>query len=366
MLRRIKSSPLYLKLFVWEYWPSWLAIIPTLFCWLWFAIRAKHPFFFSAVNPAIETGGWMGESKARIMHHLPLGHLPKTVHVSRGTPWEKVQIDLQQKELFYPLIAKPDIGKRGFQVLKIEQEETLRAYHAQHDMDFMIQEYIDVSLELGIFYHRFPGEEQGAITSVCLKEFLQITGDGHSTTRELMSQDSRANLQLPRFERERPEVLDQVPAPNEKLLLEPIGNHCRGTRFLNGNYLIDDQLSTVFDQLTRSMDGIHFGRFDIKCKSLEGLRQGNDIKILEFNGISAEPTHIYDSSIPVWKKYRDIYRHWEIMYHIYLVQRSKGVRAMGLREAHRAWSRYWRYLKEVKQRDWEGIKRDWEGLGLMR
>ncbi|MCB9283369.1 MAG: hypothetical protein H6563_04785 [Lewinellaceae bacterium] len=351
MFNRITSSPLFLKLFVWEYWPMGLAIVPTVAFWLWFGLRARRLFFFSAVNPAIETGGMMGESKIDIMRHLPEEHLPKTVFVKTGTPWEKIISELKALEMDYPLIAKPNVGERGFQVLKVEEEDMLRDYHAANRMDFLIQEFVDLPLEVSILYHRFPDREKGAVTSVCLKEFLQVKGDGRSSIRDLMKRDPRANLQVGRFEQEKPEVLSQVPASGEQLLLEPIGNHCRGTKFLSGNHLIDPELNAVFDRLTRKMDGIHYGRFDMKCSSMDELRKGNSFKILEYNGVSSDPAHIYDPSIPVWKKYRDVFRHWEIMYRIYLVQRDKGVRAMGLAEAWGTWRSYWKYKHRIEGAD---------------
>ncbi|MBK7406874.1 MAG: hypothetical protein IPL49_12820 [Saprospirales bacterium] len=347
MLRRIQSSPLYLKLFVWEYWPMGLSIVPTVLFWLWFALRARRLFFFSAVNPAIETGGMMGESKIDIMRYLPEAHLPKTVFVPKDTPWEKIYAQMQEKGMSYPLIAKPNVGERGFQVLKVEREEMLREYHTQNQLDFLVQDFVGLPLEVSILYHRFPGQDKGAITSICLKEFLHVRGDGLSSIRDLMEQDPRANLQVGRFELEKPKVLNQVPAPGEDVLLEPIGNHCRGTKFLSGNHLIDPQLNAVFDRISQDMDGIHYGRFDMKVSSIEDLRKGNGFKILEYNGVSSDPAHIYDPAIPIWKKYRDIYRHWEIMFRIYRVQRRAGVRAMGYGEAWRAWKMYWAYKKSV-------------------
>ena len=61
------------------------------------------------------------------------------------------------------------------------------------------------------------------------------------------------------------------------------------------------------------MDGIYYGRFDLKCKSIELLEEGKGIHILEFNGVAGEPAHIYDPEFPVWKAYRDIYRHFKII-----------------------------------------------------
>ncbi|MBK7335697.1 MAG: hypothetical protein IPJ00_05825 [Saprospirales bacterium] len=343
------KSSIYLKLTEWEYWPMYIAIIPTVLFWLWFALRARRLFFFSAVNPSIESGGMMGESKIDIMRKIPEEYLPATVFVPKGTPWEKTLEDLKACGLRYPIIGKPNVGERGFRVVKIENEESLREYHASSSWDFLLQEFIGLPMEVSIMYHRFPGSAKGAVTSICLKEYLHVTGNGRATVRDLMASDKRAGLQVARFEAEFPELLEKVPAQGERLLLEPIGNHCRGTKFMDGNHLIDPGLSAVFDQLSRKMEGIYYGRFDMKCESLEDVRQGKGLKILEFNGVAGDPAHIYDPSIPIWKKYRDIYRHWKIMYRIYLVQRKNGVEPMDWQEARRTWRNYWGYLKGVEE-----------------
>jgi hypothetical protein len=348
MLERIKTSPLYLKLFVWEYWPMELAVVPTVFIWLWFSLRARSLFFFSAVNPTIETGGMMGERKNRIMQQLPQQHLPKTVFVQRGDSWERVQAELARQGLSFPLIAKPNVGERGFEVRKLENAEELQGYFDRHDMDFLIQEFVALPVEISVLYHRFPGQNRGAITSVCLKEFLSVRGDGRSSIRELMARAPRANLQLPRFKKEKPGLLAQAPAAGEQVLLEPIGNHCRGTAFLSGNHHIDPELTAVFDRISREMNGIHYGRFDMKCSSIDELRQGKGFSILEYNGVSSDPAHIYDPAIPVWEKYRDIYRHWAIIYQIYRQQRTRGYRPMTWPEALAAWKDYRAYKKAVQ------------------
>lgn len=86
-----------------------------------------------------------------------------------------------EEKIEYPLIAKPDIGFRGLLVKKIENESELKSYIQKYDINIIIQEYINCKNECGIFYHRHPNEEKGVITSITLKKFLNITGDGSST-----------------------------------------------------------------------------------------------------------------------------------------------------------------------------------------
>jgi hypothetical protein len=92
------------------------------------------------------------------------------------------------------------------------------------------------------------------------------------------------------------EKLETIPIKNEKVVLTVIGNHSKGTEFLNGNHLIDTVLEEAFDKLNKQIKGWYFGRLDIKYNDFEDLKIGKNFKILEINGIIAEPTHIYDGS----------------------------------------------------------------------
>ena len=65
---------------------------------------------------------------------------------------------------------------------------------------------------------------------------------------------------------------------------------------------------------------------DVKYNSLEELYQG-DFKVLEINGILAEPTHIYDSNNMTYlKALKTIRVHWKQLYEIAAYNhKSQGV-----------------------------------------
>ena len=94
----------------------------------------------------------------------------------------------------YPLIAKPDIGERGFLVEKLTSEKDLLAYLAQTKVNFLIQEFINLPLEISVLYYRMPSASKGHITSFCIKETLKVQGDGASTIEQLMLAYPRAVL----------------------------------------------------------------------------------------------------------------------------------------------------------------------------
>src|SRR5579871_6516212 len=69
----------YIKLFHWEYWPFGIIQLPLVFMWLWYSLRERSFFYFTASNPGIFPGGMMGESKFEVMAMVPEEVKPKCV-----------------------------------------------------------------------------------------------------------------------------------------------------------------------------------------------------------------------------------------------------------------------------------------------
>ena len=347
----VKNYPFLIRLFNFEYWPSYSFYLPMLVYYFILALRSRHLCFFTAANPGIKMGGNGLESKYQTTLKIPEKYRPKTVFAAAGAQFDLINQQLKEQPITYPLIAKPDIGFRGLLVKKIYSEAELRAYLDKYPINFILQEFIDLPAEFGVLYYRLPHEPKGRLTSVTLKEFLHVLGDGQSTVLQLVEDKPRAILQLERLHQTHAQVLDKIPALGEKVNLGEIGNHSKGTFFKNGSHLIDDQLTTTIDTISKSIDGIYYGRYDIRCTSFEDLKQGKNIKIIEFNGVSAEPTHIYD---PVQSSYfkalRDIARHWSIIYKVAIANHNLGTPYMKpglmLREL-KALSAYSRMLSNI-------------------
>ena len=121
--QRFKQSTFFVKLRSWEYWPVYITNIPVIGFWLFFAIRSRALFFFSAVNPVIETGGVLGESKINILNRLPKYTIPKTIFIKKETEnFDWILKQMKSEGIIFPIIAKPDVGERGFLVEKVENE----------------------------------------------------------------------------------------------------------------------------------------------------------------------------------------------------------------------------------------------------
>lgn len=341
----IRSSNFLIKLSNWEYWPFEIIYAPVFIYWLYLSIKARSLFFFSAANPGIETGGLIGESKIKILQKVPKQYLPKTIYVPHGEAIDTVVNGLNSVNIDFPLIAKPNIGSRGFLVKKIIDISELKNYLGQQNVDFLLQEFIDYPMELSILYYRFPNELTGSISSVTIKRYLTVKGDGQSTVMQLIKRYDRAKLQLDTLRISHKGIMDQVPGKDEIIELVPFGNHCRGAAFFNGSHLIDENLIATFDRISHQLDGIYYGRYDIKCSDIDSLRRGKYFKILEINGVGAEPAHIYDPDYHLFQAFKDILRQWKIIYQISMFNRRQGTNFMSLPEAYQTLTSLFAYRR---------------------
>jgi hypothetical protein len=239
---------------------------------------------------------------------------------------------MAQAGITFPIVAKPDVGERGWLVEKIEEEAGLVAYVRRIRVDFLVQSYAEGPLEFGVFYYRLPGAARGEVTSVIVKEFLGLTGDGESTVEALVRRNPRAALQHDRLRERYSADWGRVLPRGGRMELEPIGNHCRGTAFLDGTHLVDDRLRDVFDRISREVEGFYYGRYDLRCARLADLYSGQGIRIVELNGVGAEPGHIYQPGFPLWEGYRVLFRHWTAMYRIARLNHRRGVPYLRYRE----------------------------------
>ena len=235
VLNKIKTSSFWTRLTHWEFWPFEIIYLPIYFYWVWLAIQSRSFFFFSASNPGIEYGGMLGESKYKIHKILPQNIVPVTVLMKKDSSFAQVKKILSENNLEYPVILKPDIGERGWMVAKITNDEELKLYLSNSSVDFLVQEYIDLPIELGVFYHRYPDQGKGKVTSIVQKKMLTVKGTGKDSIYDLMQGDPRARLQIRTFLHDYPELLKNIPRDGELVELMPIGNHIRGTTFLNSN-----------------------------------------------------------------------------------------------------------------------------------
>jgi hypothetical protein len=271
------------KLGHWEYWPFQIVYIPISMLWIYYAIKTRSLFFFNASNPTIKNGGFMMESKKAIYNLIPQHYYPKTELIIEGTPFVEILKTIENSGIQFPFIAKPDIGLRGSAVKKIHNIKELASYNSKADFDYLVQSLIPFENEVGIFYVRYPNEKLGRITGIVSKEFMIVTGDGVSTTEELIKKDARYELQLKALRLEYGKILLNILPKGEKLNLVPYGNHARGAKFIDGSHWI-----------------------------------------VELNGAASEPTHIYDPKHSIFFAWNELARHITYMYEISVQNHKKG------------------------------------------
>ena len=333
--RSWRKKPFWIRLLHWEYWSFNVVYIPIYPVFIFLCLRARSFFFYAAANPRIKNGGFLAESKKNIYELVPVSFQPKTIFFPVTVKPEEVIGQLKRAGFIFPLIGKPDIGGRGRGVKKLDDEISLLEYVRNARVDFHIQEFVSFENEAGIFYYRYPDQDSGNISGIVHKEFLQVRGDGIHDIRSLLENNPRAILQLKRLEMEEPELLATVVPREELFVVVPYGNHARGALFLDDSASINPALILAMDKICRQIPDFYFGRLDIRYESRELLEQGKSFSVLEVNGAGSEPTHIYDPRHTIFFAWREIIRHWVILFRISRVNHRRGWRYLSVSEGIR-------------------------------
>ncbi|MCZ7650556.1 MAG: alpha/beta fold hydrolase [Thermoanaerobaculia bacterium] len=320
----------------WEFWPLWLVQLPIVLWVLALGLRHRCLTLFTAANPGIPDGGFVGESKAAILGALasdPEGEAAASVARFAFLPAgedpaarrERLRAAITDLGLAYPVVLKPDVGERGRGVAVVRSEEEATRYLAGTPRALLVQEHVPGE-EYGVFYARPPGSPHGEVLSITAKEFPQVTGDGRRTLEELLLADDRAVAMARFFLDLHVDRLDEVPAPGERIALTEIGNHCRGTVFRDGTRLRTPELAAALDRMVAGFAGFSFGRFDLRAPTAAALRAGGPFRVLELNGVSSEMTHIYDPQAGLVAAWRTLAGQWRLAFAIGAVQRARGAR----------------------------------------
>jgi hypothetical protein len=348
MTNWLNRQPFFIKLTNKEYWPMWATYFPVFFYYFYLSICARSFFFFPATNPGIEIGGMLGESKKGILDKISDKYKPASPFIPKNTPFEEILEILKTHQINFPIVAKPDVGERGTLVERLNSPAELKKHLEKNNINYIIQPFIDYDEELAIMFWRMPNEEKIKIYSVTRKKFLAFTGDGKHTLRQLILALPRAVLQYDKLVARFGDIIDDILPKGKTLELEPIGNHCRGTMFLDGNNLIDNDLERVIGDIALGMEEVYFGRFDLKCKSIEDLKKGKNIAVLELNGAGAEPAHIYDPNSKLLTVFKTLLGQWSIMFRIAMYNHKvRNIPFMTFKEIWAAWKILKAYHREL-------------------
>ncbi len=320
----------------WEFWSTYVFYPPVVVYVAWLMLKYRSLTLFTAANPAIPGGGFIGESKAEIYRGLANAKefLPKwQLLAASADAAENVQSAkdfIANQSLTYPVVLKPDAGQRGSGVGIIKTDAELESYLRQVNVDTLIQEFLPGE-EFGVFYYRYPNQPKGRIFAITEKRFPTVTGDGESTLEQLILNNSRAVCMARFLLDKHANHLWDKPAVGKVVALVELGTHCRGAVFLDGGWVKTDELEAAIDRICQHFEGFYFGRFDIRTPSIEDFRQGKNFKVIELNGVTSEATSIYDPKNSVFAAYKTLFAQWRIAFEIGSQNRERGFQPTQLR-----------------------------------
>lgn len=317
----------------WEQWHYNVKYVLFSPAWIWYSLRAGSFYFFAPSNPTLTFGGFEGGPKKEIYNLLPKRTYPNSIYIDPLWALDEVERLMAENNLGFPIAVKPNIGMMGLAFRKIDNKEELSVYHRAMAVEYIIQELIYYPIEVSVFYYRLPGQEKGNITGFVRKEALEVVGDGQSTLETLMKHfDGRPGFKLEEWKNKHSGRLHEVIPKDELFRLSWVSNLSRGSKLVNLEHEKDDKLLTVFDNISHASKHLYYGRYDIKCASIEDLKAGKNFSILEFNGSGAEPHHVYGNGNSLLEAYKIIVHHWRMLFFIARYHNKQGIKYPTLRE----------------------------------
>lgn len=313
-----------------EYYPAWVLYGPVL-CWGFVrVITGKGLRPMTAVNPGYAYDGGLKDERKSTMESR-FGDDEFVLRSALVEPDEEVDARVRtalgligdKPELGgMPIIAKPDQGQNGRDVKIVRSESDLRAYCERHPQAFVLQRYHPGPVEVGLLWVRNVStitraeSPLGFISGITIKVFPEIEGDGRRSLRQLVLKHPRFRAQASVLVEHLGDRQHEILTEGETTRLSHTGNHVRGVEFLDGAELITPELSVRIDSILGSFRdeqgrGFDIGRFDLRCTSYEALRRGEEMGIVELNGLTSEPTHIYDHQHSIFWAWGVLLDYWK-------------------------------------------------------
>jgi hypothetical protein len=260
---------------------KWLVYVPVAFYIAWLMLRYRSATLYTAANPGIPTGGMTGESKAAILQKLASveGAVAPFVLIDRELgPRERVRRArrwMARHRVPFPVVLKPDVGERGRAVKVIRTRREL-VHRLVRPREAMILQRFAEGEEYGVYYRRAPGEARGRIVSIARTSYF-----------------------------------------------EPSAFDTHDALFTDQRRLATPVLEERIENLGRAHPGFFVGRFDVCARTADGL-SGGHFEVIELNGVSSEPTYIYDRSITLGEALRALSLHWRAAFQIGAANRAQG------------------------------------------
>ena len=268
-----------------------------------------RPTDLAKANTALNHGEIGIGSKYHTQMQFNQGQFLPTERIHCVQASAHIEANLQKAIAFanqhgYPLIFKPDIGLVGKGILKLGDEQALRDRIGELQGYYLMQKFTDYECEYGVFYTHLAG--QSRISGINQKHFPTVVGDGETTIAELAQKHPRYTEHWNTFL----QYLDcsRIPASGEELRLSFIGSHTMGCMFTDDSHLCTPELEDAIFSMLDPQSGFNFGRLDVKAPSEEALRRGEFV-VIEVNGISSLPTHMFDPAYSFSRCYKIFCEH---------------------------------------------------------
>jgi len=257
--------------------PRALFRLPLIVSWIGFAFKYRSLTLPSVANPYPRAGGMWGDSKSTYLLDVAASErnwVADCVVVTRSTGPRTLYADLEQARQFlsaaglvFPLIAKPDSGRRCAR--RIDDVSALREYlrHVPPGEKLILQRLVSHPGVASALYARLPGASSGRILSLTLRT------DG-------VARDARQH--------------------------------------------ITPELEARLDAVARSMREFHYGRFALRFASVGELMRGENFTIIDISGVDGAADHRCEAALPLGEVYRRAVDQQRIMFLIGDKNRARG------------------------------------------
>ncbi|MBL9189637.1 MAG: VTT domain-containing protein [Opitutaceae bacterium] len=315
-----------------EFWPRWAVHAPVLAYVLWLALRHRSLALVTAVNPGFGPGGGLaGESRSALLRGLAGAgdRVAKWTRIGPGdaaTRYAALEAFMAEHALAFPVVLKPDVGE-GRAGVGLSRDAAQARAVIEADPAPLIAQAHGPGVVFSVGYRRRPGAAAGEIFALAEKRLVAVTGDGKRCLEDLILADERAVCRAGFFLSQFVVRLDDIPAAGERVVLGECGAHDCGA-------LATPALSAEIERVSRTFEGFHCGRYEVRALSLEALRRG-EFTVLALHGLMAEDPGICDPQRGAWRGWRSLCRHWRCAFALAAENRARGIKPLTLGEVWR-------------------------------
>jgi hypothetical protein len=258
--------------------------LTVMLSWIGFALRYRSPTLPTAANPRKPMGGIWGKSKSEYLLDVTGNErlwIAEFVVLRRGGEPRSLYADLEHAQeamcsagLSFPIVAKSDTSCH--EVRRIDDLAALLEYlrHFPAGEKLILQRLVPGAGEAIALYARMPGAQSGRLLSLDFSLDADQIRDGRS-------------------------------------------------RYHDGSRCMTPALEARLDAIARSMREFHYGRFRLRFVSCDGLMHGQELSVIEIDGIGSS-SGVRNTSLPMGEIQRRAIDRLRIMFLIGAKNRERG------------------------------------------